>query len=97
VTLLMLLALGAALGVAFTMGLRLTVRLLPHARNPALLWMVSGLLRFGGVTLALWVASRQEQERLLWLTIGMVTVLIAQRVWWVTKGIKESRVAESQK
>lgn len=89
----LLIVLGIALAVAFTMGLHLTVRLLPKASSPALVWAVSGALRFGGMALALWVASRQEQERLLWITIGLVTTLFAQRVWWVTRGLKESKLA----
>ena len=70
---------GALLGIVFFGGLWLTVRRLPYVRQPALLFVVSAILRTCVVMFGMWFLGGSDLRSVLCCLLGVIiarTVII---------------------
>ncbi|MGD9496016.1 MAG: ATP synthase subunit I [Armatimonadota bacterium] len=76
------LAIGAVAGLAYFAGLWWTVRRLPHARRPVLVWGLSAALRAAGIAASFLALLRWAPEALIAAALGfLIARLLAVRLW----------------
>ena len=80
--LLLVLASGFLLGLAFFASLWFTVRRLPRSANPIPLLLLSGVLRLAGTLVAMGLLAAGDWQRLLVALLGFVLArILLVRLW----------------
>lgn len=88
------LIMGIVLGMVFFGGLWWTVYKAGSSKNPAVLFLVSLLIRVSIVLVGLYFVGRGSWERLLICLFGFITARFI--VIWLTRNIKEQQILKTE-